>query len=121
MRRFPMIEEGASGEMRVAAGPSLWRGIAAGGTDEGALVLESKERVLVHDSVVRPSTLPGWVSVFLLVFRNALCATRAESPAASTPQSTYPTRSKSPCTSRSSGSTRKGSFSLVAVLGVLGQ
>lgn len=64
MRRFPMIEEGASGEMRVAAGPSLWRGIAAGGTDEGALVLESKERVLEHDSVVRPSTLPGWVSVF---------------------------------------------------------
>jgi hypothetical protein len=59
MRRFPMIEEGASGELRVDTGPSLWRGIAAGGADEGALVLESKERVLIHDSVVRPSTLPG--------------------------------------------------------------
>jgi hypothetical protein len=33
MRRFPMIEEGASGELRVATGPSLWRGIAAGGAD----------------------------------------------------------------------------------------
>ncbi|ORY32185.1 hypothetical protein BCR39DRAFT_524504 [Naematelia encephala] len=64
-RRFVLIEEGKRPQRpHMFPGPShpaLWRGTAAGGSDDGILIVESKNRI-PGDSLLRPSTIPGLIT-----------------------------------------------------------